>query len=250
MTEVTDNQRYGMIEAIAHLINRDYERIGDDFVNMDFIPRGVDTRPIVPALTKVFDVALAGGGAKSINFQELAADLAEITYEFPFQIPPYFARRLMTDDSPRLRAALRYMVYGREGSFNAEKLIDLLQALEKFTAIKDEGDGSAFKVDGVRGSKDVGKAGDFVGSQQVDVSDRDTDVGGGKFRVSSDRSRSIESFQTDGGNDGSEDDEKTVREALRFFLSPEGAVFREFMLEEIVTVVDASSREAAQELVR
>lgn len=281
MTEVTDNQKYGMIEAIAHLLNRDYSEIGQDFVNLDFIPEGTDTRPIVPALTKVFDVALAGGGAKSINFQELAADLAEITYEFPFQIPPYFAlviraisvlegialvgnpdfaiideaypyiaRRLMTDDSPRLRAALRYMVYGREGSFNAEKLIDLLQALEKFTAIKDEGDGSAFKVDGVRGSKDVGKAGDFVGSQQVDVSDRDTDVGGGKFRVSSDRSRSIESFQTDGGNDGSEDDEKTVREALRFFFSPEGAVFREFMLEEIVTVVDASSREAAQELVR
>merc|ERR1719408_576328 len=91
MTEVTPDQRYGMIEAIAHLINRDYSMIGDDFVNMDFIPRGVDTAPIVPALAKVFDVALAGGGAKSINFQELAADLAEITYEFPFRIPPYFA---------------------------------------------------------------------------------------------------------------------------------------------------------------
>ena len=39
----------------------------------------------------MFDVALAGGGAKSINFQELAADLAEITFEFPFRIPPYFA---------------------------------------------------------------------------------------------------------------------------------------------------------------
>merc|ERR1740138_1785786 len=77
--------------AITHLINRDYDMIGDDFVNMDFIPRGVDTAPIVPALAKVFDVALAGGGAKSINFQELAADLAEITYEFPFRIPPYSA---------------------------------------------------------------------------------------------------------------------------------------------------------------
>lgn len=91
MTEITDNQKYGMIEAIAHLINRDYEEIGQDFVNLDFIPEGTDTAPIVPALTKVFDVALAGGGAKSINFQELAADLAEITYEFPFKIPPYFA---------------------------------------------------------------------------------------------------------------------------------------------------------------
>ena len=91
MTEVTDNQKYGMVEAIAHLINRDYSEIGQDFINLDFIPEGTDTRPIVPALTKVFDVALAGGGAKSINFQELAADLAEITYEFPFRIPPYFA---------------------------------------------------------------------------------------------------------------------------------------------------------------
>lgn len=89
MTEITDDQKYGMIEAIAHLINRDYQEIGQDFINLDFIPKGTDTRPIVPALTKVFDVALAGGGAKSINFQELAADLAEITFEYPFRIPPY-----------------------------------------------------------------------------------------------------------------------------------------------------------------
>ena len=69
MTEITDNQKFGMIEAIAHLIHRDYERIGDDFVNLEFIPNGVDTRPIVPALARVFDAALAGGGTKSINFQ-------------------------------------------------------------------------------------------------------------------------------------------------------------------------------------
>jgi len=28
-----------MIEAIAHLINRDYDLIGEDFVNLDFIPK-------------------------------------------------------------------------------------------------------------------------------------------------------------------------------------------------------------------
>jgi len=286
MTEVTDNQKYGMIEAIAHLLNRDYTEIGQDFINLDFIPEGTDTTPIVPALTKVFDVALAGGGAKSINFQELAADLAEITFEFPFQIPPYFAlviraisvlegialvgnpefaiideaypyiaRRLMTDDSPRLKNALRYMVYGRGGSFDAEKLIDLLQALEKFTAVRDEGDGSAFKVDGVRGTKDLGVAGDFVGSQKVDISDRDTDVGDGKFRISSANgasSSAITRVERSGLTTTSqtEQDEQTVREALRFFFSPEGKVFRDFMLEEIVTVVDASSREAVQEIVR
>lgn len=262
MTEITDDQKYGMIEAIAHLLNRDYTEIGQDFVNLDFIPKGTDTAPIVPALTKVFDAALAGGGAKSINFQELAGDLAEITFEYPFRIPPYFAlviraigvlegialvgnpnfaiideaypyiaRRLMTDDSPRLKAALRYMVYGREGSFDAEKLIDLLQALEKFTAVRDEGDGSAFKVDGVRGSKKVGTAGDFSGSKQVDI-------------ISATNSASSSDVQSS----QSSRDEKTVREALRFFFSPEGNVFREFLLEETVNFVDAAGREATQEL--
>ena len=278
MTEITDNQKYGMVEAIAHLINRDYTEIGQDFINLDFIPEGTDTAPIVPALTTVFDVALAGGGAKSINFQELAADLAVITYEFPFRIPPYFAlviraisvlegialvgnpefaiideaypyiaRRLMTDDSPRLRAALRYMVYGREGQFDAERLIDLLEALEKFKAIRDDGDGTAYKVDGVRGSKNVGSAGDFVGSQVVDTSERDTDIDGGRFRVSGNNAEPV------GGSNlqsQAEEDQETVREGLRFFFSEEGEPFREFMLEEIVTVVDASSREATQELIR
>ncbi len=37
---------------------------------------------------------------------------------------------------------------------------------------------------------------------------------------------------------------------LGFFFSPEGTPFRDFLLEEIVTVVDASSREATQELAR
>ncbi|CAM8893388.1 unnamed protein product [Rhodiola kirilowii] len=62
VTKLTDDQKYGMIEAIAHLIHRDYGAI-----------------------------ALEGGGAKNINFQELAADLAQITFDYPFRIPPYFA---------------------------------------------------------------------------------------------------------------------------------------------------------------
>jgi len=281
MTEITENQKYGMVEAIAHLINRDYTEIGQDFINLDFIPEGTDTRPIVPALTTVFDVALAGGGAKSINFQELAADLAEITYEFPFRIPPYFAlviraisvlegialvgnpnfaiideaypyiaRRLMTDRSPRLQAALKYMIYGKEGVFDAENAIDLLQALEKFSAVRDDGDGSAFKVDGVRGNKEVGMAGDVRGTKQVDTTERDNDE---RFRLSNNGALAVASASTSSSGGAIVDtrnDEQTVREALRFFFSPEGEVIREFMLEEIVTVVDASGRGAVHELSR
>jgi aarF domain-containing kinase len=278
MTEITEDQRYGCIEAIAHLLNRDYTEIGQDFINLDFIPKGTDTSSIVPALTKVFDVALAGGGAKSINFQELAADLAQITFDYPFRIPPYFAlviraisvlegialvgnpnfaiideafpyiaRRLLTDRSPRLRKALRYMVYGRDGEFDAENLIDLLQALEKFSAIRDNGDGSAYKVDGVRGSKAVGSAGDFSGSQKVNSMNA-ANVNGEAPLLA--MATSADDDDAAAAAVDMENDEQTTREALLFFFGSEGEVFREFMLEEVVNVVDASSRGAVQELTR
>jgi aarF domain-containing kinase len=162
---------------------------------------------------------------------------------------PYIARRLMTDRSPRLQAALKYMIYGRDGVFDAENAIDLLQALEKFSAVRNEGDGSAFKVDGVRGNKVVGSAGDFRGSQKVDTSDRDADS---RFRLSNSGSNAL-AVASDAAIAPlvqTQNDERTVREALRFFFGPEGEVLREFMLEEIVTVVDASGRGAIQELSR
>jgi aarF domain-containing kinase len=159
----------------------------------------------------------------------------------------------MTDRSPRLRATLRYMVYGREGEFDAENLIDMLQALEKFSAVRNDGDGTAFKVDGVRGNKVVGSAGDFVGSQAVDISDRDTDVGDGRFRISATTKQGDIVLRGGGANGGGadqSDDERTVREALRFFFSPDGEPFREFILEEVANVVDASGRGAILELSR
>ena len=305
MTEITDDQKYGMIEAISHLIHRDYDRIGEDFKALDFIPHGVDTAPIVPALSIVFDVALAGGGAKSINFQELAADLAEITFRFPFKIPPYFAliiraisvlegialvgnpnfaiideaypyiaKRLLTDESPRLRAALRYMVYGASDSFDVDRIIDLLQArvttsgttsvttsvttstgsidllqaLEKFVAVRDTGDGSAFKVDGVRGGVSVGKAGDARGTKAIAPTASKGGEGavatggmvraggGGALAVPSTREREAAATAA------------KAREALRFFFGEEGEVFRGFLLDEIVNAADALSREALAEL--
>lgn len=39
LTGVADG-RYGMIEAISHLIHRDYEAIVQDFITLRFIPKG------------------------------------------------------------------------------------------------------------------------------------------------------------------------------------------------------------------
>ena len=53
MSVVDDNIKYGMIEAISHLIHRDYEAIVEDFVTLDFIPEGTELKPILPVLAKV-----------------------------------------------------------------------------------------------------------------------------------------------------------------------------------------------------
>jgi aarF domain-containing kinase len=133
-------------------------------------------------ILQVFDQALAGGGAKNINFQELAADLAQITFDYPFRIPPYFAliiraisvlegialvgnpefalvdeaypyiaKRLLTDESPRLRDALRYMVYGKSNVFDADRVIDLLAAFEDYTEASQSARGDMDKEGGVGG---------------------------------------------------------------------------------------------------
>ena len=45
-TDIDDNIKFGMIEAIAHLIHRDYEAIVEDFVTLDFIRgRRLETHP-------------------------------------------------------------------------------------------------------------------------------------------------------------------------------------------------------------
>ena len=63
--------------------------------NVQFIPPETDIeelkKELLPALKNVFDQALSGGGARGINFNELAGDLAQITFKFPIRIPPYFA---------------------------------------------------------------------------------------------------------------------------------------------------------------
>ena len=217
----------------------------------------------MPALARVFEAALAGGGAKSINFQELAADLAEITFKFPFRIPPYFAliiraisvlegialvgnpafaivdeaypfisKMLMTDSSPRLKAAFRYMVYGKADTFDVDRIIDMLQAFEKYVAVKEFGDGSAFKVDGKRGDVYVGKAGESTGTKSLVPS---------TYNNAEDKmflSSSAVDIQSD----------NVGREALKFFFSDDGELFRTLVLDEVSNGIDALSRDIIQEI--
>ncbi|KAG8369716.1 hypothetical protein BUALT_Bualt14G0042800 [Buddleja alternifolia] len=241
VTKLTDDQKYGMIEAIAHLIHRDYSAIVKDFVKLGFIPDGVNLEPILPVLAKVFDQALEGGGAKNINFQELASDLAQITFDYPFRIPPYFAliiraigvlegialvgnpefaivdeaypyiaQRLLTDESPRLRSALRYTIYGKSGVFDAERFIDVMQAFENFIEAAKSGGGE-------------------------DLNGRMAELGILQNQTNS----MVPGFS----GVASQTQPIQTRAALGFILSDKGNFFREFLLDEIVKGIDAVTRE-------
>nr|GMD85491.1 putative unusual protein kinase [Ipomoea batatas]GME03493.1 putative unusual protein kinase [Ipomoea batatas] len=242
VTKLTDDQKYGMIEAIAHLIHRDYGAIVKDFVKLGFIPEGVNLEPILPVLAKVFDQALEGGGAKNINFQELASDLAQITFDYPFRIPPYFAliiraigvlegialvgnpdfaivdeaypyiaQRLLTDESPRLRNALRYTIYGKSGVFDAERFIDVMQAFETFiTAAKSGG-------------------GENLNGRMAELGIIQTQPNYMLPVLPLAASEGMQPVKT--------------RAALGFLISEKGNFFREFLLDEIVKGIDAVTRE-------
>jgi aarF domain-containing kinase len=275
MTQVDDNIKYGMIEAISHLVHRDYDAIVRDFVTLDFIPPGTDLAPILPVLARVFDQALAGGGAKGINFQELAADLAQITFDYPFRIPPYFAliiraigvlegialvgdpdfalvdeafpyisKRLLTDDSPRLREALRYMIYGKNDAFDAERLIDLLDAFETFSeaSVSARGDLDLSPVlapsAGVAAAPPPALAGLLAGLPAALAAPAGL------------LAAPLLALATLGGAPAppAAPADARTREALKFLLSPEGAFFREFLLDEVVKSIDALSRDQARAL--
>lgn len=216
MAEIEKVEMDAMVSAIVHLANRDWPKVIDDFVTLKFLPAGVDTSEVEPVIGAILDQALEGGGAKSINFQSLSDELATVTFDFPFSIPPAFAlllralsvlegialvgdpefklimesfpfvsKLVMTDRSPALRQALKEILY-KDGSFSPTRLRVL--------------------VDSSQGMINEGDA--FV--------DFDTLT----------------------------DDSAVTREAIDFLFSDEGAVIREILVEEIAKGIDVLARDS------
>lgn len=156
MSEIKPYQRYGLIQAVVHLVNRDFESLADDYVQLDFLSEDTDLTPIIPALASVFENAL-GASVAELNFKSITDQMSEIMYEFPFQVPayyaliirslvtlegiaigidpdfkvlskayPYVAKRLLIDPAPELRESLRDLLF-REGSFRWNRLENLLR---------------------------------------------------------------------------------------------------------------------------
>ncbi|MEN9568709.1 MAG: hypothetical protein RLZZ69_3905, partial [Cyanobacteriota bacterium] len=90
MSRIKPYQRYGLIEAVVHLVNRDFEALSEDYVKLDFLTPDTDLRPIVPALANVFGNAL-GASVAELNFKSITDQMSAMMYEFPFTVPAYYA---------------------------------------------------------------------------------------------------------------------------------------------------------------
>ncbi|TKY66334.1 aarF domain-containing protein kinase [Spatholobus suberectus] len=148
MSETPEEARSAIIGHVVHLVNRDYEAMARDYYALDFLSPDVDVSPIVPALRDFFDDAL-NYTVSELNFKTLVDGLGNVLYQFPFNVPayyalilrsltvleglalyadpnfkvlaasyPYFAKRLLTDPNPYLRDALIELLF-QDGRFSA-----------------------------------------------------------------------------------------------------------------------------------
>ncbi|MCX7593366.1 MAG: AarF/ABC1/UbiB kinase family protein [Fischerella sp.] len=160
MSEIKPPQRYGLIEAIVHVVNRDFESLAYDYVKLDFLSPETDLTPIIPAFAKVFANA-QGASVAELNIKSITDELSALMYEYPFRVPPYYAliirslvtlegiaiyidpnfkvlseaypyvaKRLLTDPAPELRASLQDLLF-KEGRFRWNRLENLLRNARK-----------------------------------------------------------------------------------------------------------------------
>ncbi|XTZ10690.1 MAG: ABC1 kinase family protein [cyanobacterium endosymbiont of Rhopalodia yunnanensis] len=156
MSHIKPYQRYGLIEAVVHLVNRDFESLAHDYVKLDFLQPDTDLSLIIPALSKVFSNAL-GASVAELNFKSITDQISAMMYEFPFRVPayyaliirsmvtlegiaigidpnfkvlskayPYVAKRLLTDPSQELQTSLKNLLF-QNGNFRWNRLENLLR---------------------------------------------------------------------------------------------------------------------------
>lgn len=163
MSEAPQSARYAIIQHVVHLVNRDYAAMCRDYYILDFVDPSVDTSPIAPELARFFDDVLDSSVSK-LNFKAIVDGLGGVLFQYPFQVPayyalilrsltvleglalsadpdyrllgrayPYMASRILTDPAPQLRASLEELILSG-GGLRWNRLENLLEESNKSQA--------------------------------------------------------------------------------------------------------------------
>jgi len=155
MDQLEETTKETLVDALVHLVNKDYTDLAEDFVNLGFLTPDTNICPIVPALEAVLGNAI-GKNVSDFNFKTITDEFSELMYEYPFRVPakfaliirslvtqegialslnpnfkivevgyPYIARRLLTGESAALRRRLLNVLF-KDGKFQWERLENLI----------------------------------------------------------------------------------------------------------------------------
>jgi predicted unusual protein kinase regulating ubiquinone biosynthesis (AarF/ABC1/UbiB family) len=155
MDQLDQESKETLVDAVVHLINKDYQDLARDFVKLGFLAPDTDIMPIIPALESVLGNAL-GESVRDFNFKTITDQFSELMYEYPFRVPakfaliirslvtqeglaltldpnfkivdvayPYVARRLLNGESPQLRRRLLEVLF-KDGRFQWQRLENLI----------------------------------------------------------------------------------------------------------------------------
>jgi predicted unusual protein kinase regulating ubiquinone biosynthesis (AarF/ABC1/UbiB family) len=156
MDQLEEPTKETLVDALVHLVNKDYADLAADFVALGFLTPDTNICPIIPALESVLGNAI-GKNVKEFNFRTITDEFSELMYEYPFRVPakfaliirslvtqegialslnpnfkivevgyPYIARRLLTGESPELRRRLLNVLF-KDGKFQWQRLENLIE---------------------------------------------------------------------------------------------------------------------------
>ncbi|MEA5513547.1 AarF/ABC1/UbiB kinase family protein [Nodularia sp. UHCC 0506] len=156
MDQLEETTKETLVDALVHLVNKDYADLAADFVALGFLTPDTNICPIIPALESVLGNAI-GKNVKEFNFRTITDEFSELMYEYPFRVPakfaliirslvtqegialslnpnfkivevgyPYIARRLLTGESPELRRRLLNVLF-KDGKFQWQRLENLIE---------------------------------------------------------------------------------------------------------------------------
>jgi len=156
MDQLTEEMKEYLVDALVHLVDRDYNALIDDFIHLGFLQSDVGRQELIPALEKVLADVLTQE-VVNFNFKTATDQFSDLMYRYPFQVPshfalvirslvtqegvalslypqfrivgvayPYVAKRLLTDESPRIRQRLLQVLI-KDGKFRWNRLENLIQ---------------------------------------------------------------------------------------------------------------------------
>jgi predicted unusual protein kinase regulating ubiquinone biosynthesis (AarF/ABC1/UbiB family) len=155
MDQLEEETKETLVDALVHLINKDYAELAQDFIRLGFLVPGTNIYPIVPALETVLG-DIMGESVRDFNFKTVTDRFSELMFDYPFRVPakfaliirsvvtqeglaltldsnfkivevayPYVAQRLLTGESPRLRRRLLEVLF-KDNKFQWQRLENMI----------------------------------------------------------------------------------------------------------------------------